>query len=126
MDNNIPHLFVDCSKIKLFWIGVQDRLSNLNEPVQVLSTVDIIFGIPKCSAFAFNFVILHAKWFIHLQRKEDIVDIRKFWLYIKNVLIVEKEIAVSRKNLVFFNKFMRPIVNLVIPIHKLELHRYPA
>ena len=84
---------------------MKDRLSNLNEPVQVLSTADIIFGIPKRSAFAFNFVILHANWFIHLQRKEDIVDKRKFWLHIKNVLIVEKEIAVSRKNLVFFNKF---------------------
>ena len=117
VDNNIPHLFVDCAKIKLFWIGINDRLSNLNEPIQVLSTIDIIFGIPKCAAFALNFIILHAKWFIHLQRKEDFVDIRKFWLYIKNVLIVEKEIAVGRNNLVFFNKFMQPLVDIVIPIH---------
>ena len=71
VDNNIPHLFVDCKKVKVFWTLFMTWLRNIDNTLPVLSTADIIFGIPKCSFFLTNYCLLHAKWYIHSQKKDN-------------------------------------------------------
>ena len=110
VDSNIPHLFVDCIKVNDFWKALQIWIHNIDQLLPVLSTADIIFGIPKNSAFKLNFIVLHAKWFIHLQKQDDHnVCMNKFHVYLKSIIEVEKEIAINRKDMNTFDNHLQPI-----------------
>ena len=64
--NNIPHQFVDCIKVKMFWEHLNHWLVVSEGCVVLLSTTDIIFAIPNGTNIRTNFCMLHAKGFIHV------------------------------------------------------------
>ena len=103
--NNLAHVFAECIKVKLFWICFEAWLNNI-ENVQIkLTTSDIIFGLHKKFDFLYNFCILHAKWWIHLNREEDqLVNFYHFKIYLKKTINIEKQIALNKSTLCVFNK----------------------
>ena len=113
VDNNIPHMFVDCIKVNTFWQNFKLWLSMIEGNYFNLSTSNIIFGIFSGSKKRINFCILHAKWFINVNRQEDYLNFNLFKSYLKGVLIIENQIAVNRKQLPIFNNTFGIIVNAV-------------
>ena len=73
------------------------------EPIN-LSTVEIIFGKSGIIYGAVNFCILYAKWFIHLHRDKDIVSFQAFKHYLKNTIIIEKQIYTNKRKIERFYK----------------------
>ena len=71
VDDSIPHLFVDCIKVDNFWKSFKTWLINVTGRVFPITTVDIIFGILRGTVKSVNFCILHAKWFIHINKEAD-------------------------------------------------------
>ena len=115
VDNNIPHLFFDCIKVKQFWDQFITWLNSIDNTLPVLSTVDIIFGIPKCSLYLANYCILHAKWYIHLQKQENKnVSFNKFLLYFESMYIIEKQQYVRKNQLPLFNKCMKGLSDIFV------------
>ena len=114
VENNIPHMFVDCVKVNQFWQSCKLWLAGIEGNDINLSTSKIIFGIHSGSKLYINFCILHAKWFININRQENhYLNFDIFKSYLKRVLIIENQIAVNRKQLPFFNAMFRNIVNAV-------------
>ena len=112
VDNNIPHLFVDCVKVIQFWQYFKLWLTMIEGNDIKLSTSNIIFGIHSGSKLCINFCILHAKWFINVNRKVDHnLNFDLFKCYLKNVLTIENQIAVNRKQLPHFNNTFGNIIN---------------
>ena len=105
--NNIFHMFVDCIRVELFWTGFKEWLDRIENKTLNIRTQDIIFGIISTPSVRPIFLILHAKWWIHLSRiDEQNVNFHSFLIYLKNVLSVEKCIAVNRKELMmYYQKF---------------------
>ena len=105
--NNIPHLFADCIRVKLFWTSFKEWLDKIEDYKVNIRTQDIIFGILCTPSVRPNYLILHAKWWIHLSRNdEQNVNFNTFLIYLKNVLSVEKCIAVNCKELMmYYQKF---------------------
>ena len=114
LDNNIPHLFVDCIKVQKFWTDLQNWLNSIGNMALALTTRDIIFGIVNSASFMINFCILHAKWYIHLNKKEDIVCFANFWQYLQNVLKVEHELANSCKNMKVYVQNLEPLASAIV------------
>ena len=61
VENNIPHMFVDCVKVNQFWQSCKVWLAGIEGNAINLSTSKIIFGIQSGSKLYINFCILHAK-----------------------------------------------------------------
>lgn len=100
IDNNIPHVFVDCRRVAPFWVLFKAWLSRVQGKQLRLDTRDIIFGIGGALNFITNFCLLHAKWFINCQSREiKEISFGRFLYYLKEVLHVEKLIALNKKNL---------------------------
>ena len=96
-------MFVDCIRVELFWTGFKEWLDRIEDNTLHIRTQDIIFGILSTPSVRPNFLILHAKWWIHLSRNdEQNVNFQSFLIYLKNVLSVEKCIAVNRKELMMY------------------------
>ena len=70
IDNNIPHLFVDCVKVKIFWEKLKTRLSIVEGRAIPLKTIDI-FGMVNSSRKSIIICILQAKWYIHFNKQEN-------------------------------------------------------
>ena len=100
-------MFVDCIRVELFWTGFKEWLDRIENKTLNIRTQDIIFGILSTPSVRPNVLILHAKWWIHLSRiDEQNVNFHSFLIYLKNVLSVEKCIAVNRKELMmYYQKF---------------------
>ena len=114
VDNNIPHLFVDCIKVIPFWRQLNAWLKEIDVGLPIFSTADIIFGIPKKVSFMPNFCILHAKWFIHLHKADDQnIFFNQFLLYLQNVLTIEHQIAVNMKNTLLFKKHLQVLSDAI-------------
>jgi len=112
VDNNIPHLFVDCIKVKLFWENLKAWLNIVEGKTIPVKTVDIIFGIITGSSKGINFCILQAKWYIHLNKqKDDQVIFANFLCYLKGVLVIERQIAVNQKSIPYFNATFHNVLN---------------
>ena len=112
VDNNIPHLFVDCIKVDQFWKNMKIWLSTVEGKATPLKTIDIIFGIISSARKSINFCILHAKWYIHLNKQVDNhIHFANFLLYLKNVLVIEKQIAVNQKLIKSFNETFLKVLN---------------
>ena len=92
--DKIPHTFVYCIKVNVFWRDIQIWLGDVtgNQNLQI-STSDIIFGILNRSCFNVNFCIIYANWFIHRHKSEEHISVDDFKSYLKGVLIVDKQIA---------------------------------
>ena len=63
------------------------------------------------TSFNVNFVILHAKWFIHCNRESNNnVNFDHFMKYLKNVIEIEKHIAVSNGTLRNYSKTLENLL----------------
>lgn len=114
VDNNIPHLFVDCIKVDNFWENFKTWLNNVTGRVFPITTVDIIFGILSGTVKSVNICVLHAKWFIHINKQIDHhVNFVHFLRYLKDVLVIEKQIAVNQKSVAYFNSTFKDILNVL-------------
>ena len=114
VNNNIPHLFVDCIKVDQFWKDMKIWLSTVEGKAMPLKTIDIIFGMITSARKSINFCILHAKWYIHLNKQEDNhINFAHFLLYLKNVLVIEKQVAVNQKLIPVFNATFQNVLNHV-------------
>lgn len=112
-DNNIPHLFVDCIRVRQFWIDLKEWLATIVTVNVDFSTAEIIFGILKGASYKVNFCLLHAKWYIHITKQDNPARHTTFVGFVKyfeGVLIIEKEIAISRKSLYQFDKNLKPLL----------------
>ena len=71
IDNNIIHTFTNCIKVTTFWKNFETWLSRKTNRNFSVNIEYIIFGIidgEKQNFYLDNFLILHAKWFIHIQK----------------------------------------------------------
>ena len=111
--NNIPHFFVDCIKVQQFWLDFKGWINNIEGKIIDLKTIDIIFGIIQTCTFRINFLLLHAKWWIHVNReqKQNILFL-PFLSYIKKIMYIEKQIALGRQSLTLYNLRFNVIDNL--------------
>ena len=113
VNNNIPHLFVECIKVKQFWNLFKTWLGNIDNSLPVLSTVDIIFRIVKCTCYLANYCVIHAKWYIHLQKNENSnIDFMKFLVYFENVIIIDKQLAIHQNKLSQFKSNMKRLFDI--------------
>jgi hypothetical protein len=99
--NNIVHKFVYCAKVFNFWIEFDTFLNKLLPTHVNVTTEHIILGIPNAVSFKINFLILHAKWFIHdfcKDNKNRIVPFHQFIVYIKYIIAVERERVLMKED----------------------------
>lgn len=112
VDNNIPHLFADCIKVKTFWKNLMTWLSIVEGKEIKIKTIDIIFGMITGSNKRINFCMLQAKWYIHLNKQGDQhVNFANFLCYLRGVLVIEKQIAVNQKSIPYFNATFQYVLN---------------
>ena len=110
VDDNIVHLFVDCKKVRKFWIEFKELITTSLQKPFSLSTQEIIFGKFGAMDLTPNYCILHAKWYIHMNKDKLEISFNGFKKYLKSVLIVEKQIYINRRRLAEFSKLFNPIL----------------
>ena len=105
VEDNIVHLFVDCKRVKQFWLEFKKFITACLHNTISLTTIEIIFGKFGLKYTAVNFCILHAKWFIHLNKDKKLISFQSFKSYLRNIFIIEKEIYTNRKKIKTFSKW---------------------
>ena len=113
VEDNIVHLFVHCQKVKQFWTNFKEFITKSSEKTFSLTTAEIIFGKFGISNTAPNFCILHAKWFIHLNKKENNISFNCFKKYLKNVFIIERQIYLRKGKQKTFSKLFDSYVKML-------------
>ena len=113
VEDNIVHAFVDCIKIKQFWNDFKDFTKIVLKTPFTLTTAEIIFGKLNTTYAATNFCILHAKWFIHLNKNQQIITFNQYKNYLRNVFTVEKQIYINNKKAEKFSKLYESYVKLL-------------
>jgi hypothetical protein len=91
-------MFTNCIKVSIVWQNVIDWLVTLDRSIDQLTSNDIIFGIPNASHYYVNFYILHAKWFIHINRERENINFVQFQNYMRCNVTFYKEIAISSQD----------------------------
>ena len=105
--NNISHFFVDFDRVKPFWISLGHWLNTIEVKDITLTTKDIIFGLHSLLHVQYNFCILHAKWWIHINREQDQklnLNFCHFRVYLKGIIAIEKQIAANKNKLDIFKQ----------------------
>ena len=110
VEDNLIHTFVDCSRVKQFWIHFKDFIIKTLAKPFTLKTSEVIFGKFGISHRSSNFCLLHAKWFIHLNRSQQIISFENFRSYLKNVFTIEKQIYVNKNKQQEFGKLYASFV----------------
>ena len=95
--DDLPHFLIHCNYVKTFWNSLFSWLeSNLNHTVDVTES-EILFGIlgTNQETTVLNYIILHAKHFIHKLRIQEIhtLYIVSFKAHLKYKLTLEKMIS---------------------------------
>ena len=109
-EDNIVHMFADSKKVKQFWISFKEYVAECLGKPFTITTAEVIFGkfgIPNTAA---NFCILHTKWYIHLNKEQPVISFHYFKQYLKNVLVIEKQIYVNRRKIEAFAKLFSPFI----------------
>ena len=96
IEDNIVHLFVDCKRVKQFWLEFKTFLTACLDNTISLTTIEIIFGKFGLKYTAVNFCILYAKWYIHLNKDKDLISFQSFKSYLRNIFIIEKQIYTNK------------------------------
>jgi hypothetical protein len=89
--NNIVHKFAYCNRVFIFWMEFDNFLEKLLTVPVNITIQQIILGIPNAVSFKINFLILHAKWFIHVSDKNKLVSFELFMTYLQQVISIERE-----------------------------------
>merc|ERR1712074_96221 len=104
IEDNIVHLFVDCKRVKQFWLEFKTFLTACLDNTISLTTIEIIFGKFGLKYTAVNFCILYAKWYIHLNKDKDLISFQSFKSYLRNIFIIEKQIYTNKNKNETFSK----------------------
>jgi len=87
------------------WEDLKQWINKLQNGEWNIQINDIIFGIFDGNTFLLNFVILHAKWWIHKTPRDQInIVFYSYISYLKKVVELEKAVANRSKNIYFFQK----------------------
>ena len=103
--SSIIHQFVECRNVHVLWTKFQNWYNSIFHSGLSLTVNDKLFGIldPK-APLALNFCIIHIKWFLHCKKKKGLEPyFIEYLTYFKNVLHIEKTLAIKRKNLTRYN-----------------------
>ena len=89
----IEHMLVTCVNAKMFWSQISNWIqNNLGFKIK-LSMIDILFGIPFHNdnlLLQINFMIVHAKWYIHTKNnQEKPLFLLSFLIELKRCLEIE-------------------------------------
>jgi len=107
VSNNIIHQFAECNSLKTFWDQFIEWMTRVEGKNIQLDTASIIFGIFTGISNRLNFCILHAKWYIHLQKQSNQhVQYNQFMKYFNNVICIEHQLAVNRKCVIEFRNVL--------------------
>lgn len=99
---SFQHLFWDCGISSSFWRNVQNIILKSNPN---FDKKDILLGIIDSPYYTYNFVILHAKYYLYCCRcKKVMPNIYHFANQLKFNCAVEREIALSRDKLDSWNR----------------------
>jgi len=102
--DTVEHYFFYCSKCKEFWSSVENWFKKISGVYIPLKIVSVLFGITFKKTqddllSILNFIILHAKMYIYLcKREEKPIHIQSFLKYFKYVLKIEREILILSNN----------------------------
>ena len=117
--NDICHFFYNCVKVQEFWAKFVEWLYNV--PLNIdLSLEKVIFGVLEPNNYIQNFCILHAKWYLHKERKNVTnyvhfePNITYYQNYLRFVLKLEKQIAVSTNRLTVYESTLGKLENKLI------------
>jgi hypothetical protein len=109
---NTQHTFSECIKVTAFWNNFTDWINEIPSIFFEPTTKNILFGNLETNSFSENFCLLHAKWYIHSKREEE-VRFDRFLGYLKNVIKLEKEQSIVTASLPSFHlRFNRLITML--------------
>jgi len=107
----IEHYFFYCIECERLWSMIENWFNNITKVHIPLRVANVLFGIPYRKSqdktlFTLNFIILHAKWFIFANKRENkAMFFSAFLRYLKCVLEVEKEIAIISNTKNFENNW---------------------
>jgi hypothetical protein len=97
--DTIEHFIYQCPKTLALWNTIQLWWKNIFHFSIRISVLEIIFGIPNeikdPSIFIYNYVILHAKYYIYITKKQQ----KELNLY-DCILLLKKELNIKRTNLI--------------------------
>ena len=117
--NNIIHWFYECATVTTFWQKFEKWVKNEIDINFRLKRNDIIFtGVAKLNP-AIKFSILHAKWHIHRIKfikyndNNSIVGFINFIPKLKEAIISEKHMAISRGSVNNFEKRLGILENII-------------
>ena len=106
IDYTLHHFFIECVKVKPFWNSFNQWWHRISNMQQIFSDVNILFGVTSTTPIdkCFNFLLIQAKKYIYDKKLNDIevISFYSFLHYIKNELILERSICVSRGRLNYF------------------------
>ena len=94
MIENIEHVFVYCNQVQSFWSQVTNWMKHNLETNILLSTVDILFGIPfkrhDNALHNIHVIVLMAKWYIYrCSLENDKLFLLTFLLELKGSINIE-------------------------------------
>ncbi len=101
----IPHIFVECEAIKIFWTDLESWMFLTTHIRYQLNTKELIFGIDNdnCGLDLFNMVYLIAKRFIYKCKYEGTFpSLTSFMPYLRRIVTMEKSIAIRNNKYVTF------------------------
>ena len=115
--DTIEHFLFYCDECRSFWLNVENWFHQTTRVLLPLRITNILFGIPFNRSqdkllFILNFIVLHGKWFIYkCKREENHIRFVPFLRYLKNVLYVEKDMAILMKKEQEFDTNWTHIIN---------------
>ena len=111
--DDLSHFFFYCNYVSNFWNSIISWINSVLNSSISLNEFDILFGLTGSddASTVMNFLILHAKFFIHRQRIQDIHELHiiAFKNQLKVKLTIEKIIC-EREKPWKFAKF-QPLLN---------------
>ena len=107
--DTIEHFMVSCPSVLILWHSIINWCKTTFQINIPLDIYELLFGIPNENEEVFvnqyNFVILHAKYYIYYNKKrQKPLDLYEFLLSIKHELILKKTVCQMHNKMHIFDK----------------------
>ena len=92
---NTVHMLFECDGVKYFWDNFVLMFRDFIQSGS-MSLDNVLFGILGNDCEIINFCILHSKWFLYTQYKNNYAipgrgcSIQNYYAYMKNVITIER------------------------------------
>ena len=100
-EQTIPHLFIECLYVKIFWNSYRKWWKDHTNEMIILDVVEILYGVLKIgkNKKLLNLSIFTAKYHIFLASvSEEKVNFKNFLLETETRCKIEKQIATQKQN----------------------------